>query len=509
MTSNLHVAVVQQGIEQTQVGRLDPDLGHGGDLLRTLHRGLDGREGKILAAGQGRPQGVLDGDLALAGRQLQDLQVLPRRRFLRVLAAQGVVGHAETARGEQVLAVHVVGERPGLADQRVDDVPVVHGVLAGTRQPRHPLHQHARVPHLDLLDADHHVHLPADQAAGHRVRVPQDLDRAARPHRDVVKPPAGFQTAWRQRPQRGQLFREAWLPIGVAAGHQAAEERQVRFAVGEVAAATQPQGLVHRRLEVPVRRLRVPVLVRLADIDPLPLQTVVRQQVAVPLAKLPRVGEVVHCRRETVAAVPPRDPSQLPQRVLKALAEGLEGLRRAKRDRLPVGVRQREVERHVRKRLPGQRHAQPVHVREIGGRQVPGMVDLGEHHRLVRPLRRPPGANPPLERPPLAVGEPPRLFALEPMKQRDRLQGGVLSEPLLAQRPDLLEGVQPRPPRPRSDPLRGQLPCLPILPCGLLVHACLPCRKGQSFSRAQQPKQLAHLTILDHRNLRVEKKLRL
>jgi hypothetical protein len=60
----------------------------------------------------------LDTRLALACRQVQDAQVLlvrPRRLTL----TQHVVGHAEVAAGKQILAVAIVGERPGLAHQPV------------------------------------------------------------------------------------------------------------------------------------------------------------------------------------------------------------------------------------------------------------------------------------------------------------------------------------------------------------------------------------------------------
>jgi len=413
------------------------------------------------------------------------------------------------ARGEQVLVVLVVGKGARLADQRVDDVPVVDGMLAGAGQPRHALNQDARVPHLHFLHADHHVHLAADQAAVDRVGVPQHLDRAAHAHANLGQPPGAFQPSGRQRADHGQLFHQPLLPLRIAAGHHIAEEPQVLLPVGEVAAAPQPQGLVHRVLEMPVRRFRVAILVWLADVDPLPLQAVVFQQVSIPLMELPLLGKVVHRRRKTVTAVPPRDPSQFPQGVLQARAEGLERLRRAERDRLPIRVRQREVIHQVGERLAAEGHAQGVHVREIGGRQVSGIVDLREHHLLVRPLGGPPGADPSLEGSPLAVGELPLGLALQPAEQRDRSQRRLLLEPLLDLWPDIGERIEAGPPLPGSHALGRQLLCLPILACGLLIHVRLPCRKGQSFSRAEQPKQLSHLTVLDHRNLLFFKGLRL
>jgi len=45
--------------------------------------------------------------------------------FLLFLA-EAVVSHAKSAGGEEIFAIAIVGERSGLADQRVDDVPVLN-----------------------------------------------------------------------------------------------------------------------------------------------------------------------------------------------------------------------------------------------------------------------------------------------------------------------------------------------------------------------------------------------
>ena len=442
--------MVQQRIEHLQVRRLDLDLCHGGNLLRVLYGGRDGRKRKFVISRQCHTQGVLHGGLAFPGRQLQDLQVFTDGPLVGVLATQGIVCHAKMTGGEQVLPVPVVRERARLADQRVDDVAVIDGMLAGPAQPRHALHFPARVPHLDVLDTNHHVHRLADQAAMHRVRVPLDLDRAAHAHRDVAQSPAAFQPSCRKLAQHRLFFRKPLLPVRVPAGQQLAEELQVLLAASEVSAAAQPQGLVHRVLEVPVGGFHVAVLMRLADIDPLTLQTVVLQEVPVPLMKLPFRGEIVHRRRETVTAVSPGDAPQLPKRVLQALAEGLERLRRAQRDRFPIRVRQRKVKRQVGKRLAADGHTQGIHVREVGCRQVSRVVDLGKHHRSVRSLRGPPTADLSLEGSPLAVGELSPLLVLKPAKQRDRPQRRLPLEALFDQRPHLLKRIEPGPPLPRS-----------------------------------------------------------
>jgi hypothetical protein len=116
---------------------------------------------------------------------------------------------------------------------------------------------------------------------------------------------------------------------------------------------------------MPVGRFRIAVLVGLADVDPLPLHAVILQQILIPLTKLTLVRKVVYRRRETIAAMPPGNSPQFPEGVLQALTQRLEGFRRANRDRLPIGVGQREVVHQVGERLAGERHPQGIHVREI------------------------------------------------------------------------------------------------------------------------------------------------
>jgi hypothetical protein len=88
--------------------------------------------------------------LTLPRCQMQNPQVLlgrPRRLSL----VQHVVGHAEVAARKKILAVAIVGERPGLAHQPVDDVPVVDAMLAAATQPPKLLAQTLGVPHLYTL----------------------------------------------------------------------------------------------------------------------------------------------------------------------------------------------------------------------------------------------------------------------------------------------------------------------------------------------------------------------
>ena len=97
----------------------------------------------------------------------------------RLLLDQQIVGQAEAAGGEQLGPVAVVGERPRLPHQPVDDVPILDAVLAPAPQPGEPLDAALGVPDLDLLRVDARLDPLADQPARHRIGVPRDVDGAA------------------------------------------------------------------------------------------------------------------------------------------------------------------------------------------------------------------------------------------------------------------------------------------------------------------------------------------
>jgi hypothetical protein len=136
--------------------------------------------------------------LALACCQVQDAQILLGRPG-RLPLDQQVVGHTEAAGGEQVGPVAVVGEGPRLADQPVDDVPVIDLVLAPPPQPGQFLHLLLGVPDGHPLGVQPSLDPLADQPTGHRVDVALHPDSAARLH-PHAQPLEGLQAACWQRP---------------------------------------------------------------------------------------------------------------------------------------------------------------------------------------------------------------------------------------------------------------------------------------------------------------------
>jgi hypothetical protein len=303
--------------------------------------------------GAARPQQLLqhrlDPGLALPRRQVQDAQVLPGRSP-RLLLDQPVVGQAEAARREQLVAVAVAGERPWLAHQPVDDVPVGDPVLAPAAQPWQTLDQALGVPDLDVVGVQAGLHPLPDQPAGHRVGVAADVDGAPgiHPHLDAL---AGVEALPRQRSQQGQLLDQPRLPAPIPLGEQPPQEPLVRRPAGEVPAAAQHQGLVQRPLELPVALLHVAVLVRLRRVDRLALQAVVPQQRLVTPLKGRAIAAGWDRGRQGVGAMHLGNAAQLGQGVLQAVAEALEALGEADGAGLPVRVGQHEVVDQVRKRL--------------------------------------------------------------------------------------------------------------------------------------------------------------
>jgi hypothetical protein len=348
--------------------------------------------------GAARPQQLfqhrLNPGLALPRRQVQDAEVLPDRT-LWLLLDQPVVGQAEAARREQLVAVAVVGERPRLAHQPVDDVPVGDPVLAPATQPRQAFDQALGVPDLDVVGEEAGLDPLPDQPAGHRVGVADDVDGATtvHPHGDAL---AGVEALPRQWPQQGQFLDQPRLSAAVALREQLPQEGLVRRLAGEVAAAAQHQGLVQRPLELPVALLHVAVLMRLRRVDRLALQAVVPQQrLVTPLKGWP-IAARRDGGRQSIGAMHLGSAAQLGQSVLQAVAEALEALGEADAAGLPVRVGKHEVVDQVRKRLAVDGHLQTGRVREVGGAQVAGLVDLAEEDLLGRPVQGPPLLDVPL-----------------------------------------------------------------------------------------------------------------
>jgi hypothetical protein len=267
---------VQQGIELCQIRRRHDDRRRGRQRRARLGQGDHRRGGQRDRVREQDPQRIVNRDFAVMGRVPEDRQILLRAQPVVAAVAEPIVGEAESGRREQVLAIDVVGERARLAHQLVDDVPIMDGVLVATDQPRPRLHVVVGVPDLDAVGEQPGFDPFADQPAMDRIGVALDVNQAA-----GVDAAADLQATVDPRigqfAEPGQFLGEAVATAGVATLHHVLEEGRVLGAAGEVAAAAQEQRLIDGGLEVPVRRLSVAVLVRLADVDPLARHAVVRQ----------------------------------------------------------------------------------------------------------------------------------------------------------------------------------------------------------------------------------------
>lgn len=383
---------------------------------------------------------------------------------------QHVVRDPERGRREQVVPVPVRRERTRLADQPVDHVPVVDPVLAPTAQPRHPLHDLLRVPHVHVLGVQARLDPLADQSARHRVRVPLDVDRAARVHRhhDASR---RLEPARRQRPQVFHLQGLLRAAVRVELGEQIAKVVLVRFAGGEVPAGAEHQLLIERPFEAMVALFDVAVLVPVPGLDRLPVQAVVLQQRLIPLGEL-RTRRARRDRGgEPVGAVNGGHAAEFRQRVLQPVGQRLERLGEAHRAGLPVRVGEHEVVDQVLERPAVDRYPQVRHVREVGRAQPAGRVDLGEEHFLRRAAHHAPRLDPPLERAELAIGEATGMFPLELPEQGQRLQPRVQGQSLDDAGPDVGERVRVSAPGMRHPYLAGEPAEPAVLACGLGIHA--------------------------------------
>src|SRR5258708_15530291 len=181
-----------------------------------------------------QPQRRLDFALGRAGRQVQQAHVVPIGTF-RCLALERVVGPPEGQAGKEIVAVAIVSERAGLADQRPDDVAGVNRVLTGPEQPPHAEQMRSGAVDLERLGAHPHQQRRADQARGYRVRVLEHADGAetADGHAHFA---ARQQWRHRQRPQGLTLLSPADLARQVALADQLLQEPIVGASVAKITA---------------------------------------------------------------------------------------------------------------------------------------------------------------------------------------------------------------------------------------------------------------------------------
>lgn len=341
---------------------------------------------------------------------MQDLQVLPGTVPFIASGAESIVGDAEARRREEIVAIRILGEGARLANQRIDDVPVIDGVPVATHQPRQGVDAPIRVPDLNAIGIESRLALLAHEPAVHRIHIAVNVNQAAGV--DATRHlQAQRQPRLREVPQYRQLLGEAILAARVPYRRHVLQEVRVLIPAGKLPAAAKQQRLIDRGLEVPVRRLRIAVLVRLPRVDPLRRHSVMRHQIPIPRLELPRHRMVVHRGAQRIAPMPTRHAAQFPQRVLQAVGECLERLRRTHRHRFPVRVGEHEVVHQVVERLPGDRDVQGVHVGEVRRGEVAGLVDLAEHDGLARPVKRPPLPHPALEGATVRIEEPARMLA--------------------------------------------------------------------------------------------------
>jgi hypothetical protein len=195
----VHLLVFQETIETTQIRQFDRDVRRRWNLGMGACQGDHGVGRERLILSQETPQRVIHRRFAVAGRMLQNPQVLARGDPRSVLVSQSVIGQAKAAIGEQVLAIAVILKGTRLTHQLIDDVPIVDRVLVASHQPRQGIDLGSRVPDLHAVGMQPGFDFLAHQAAVDRVGVAVNVEQAplVHPHR---KPQATVLPLRRKRP---------------------------------------------------------------------------------------------------------------------------------------------------------------------------------------------------------------------------------------------------------------------------------------------------------------------
>jgi hypothetical protein len=486
----------EKSVVHRQIHIHDHDVGHRRWSL-TLVEGLGhgvgvGRPTPV----EQEPQRLVHAAFSLLCRQVEHRQViLDHAAGPPVL--QQVVGHPESAGGEHRIAVAVLLERPGLADQPVDDVAVLDAMLATASESRQSVQLPGPMPDVESFGPDVDIHLFADQSAGQRVGVAADMDRA--PGIDPgLEPASHLQPTSRQRRQHGHFLTKTLLSSGITSGHELLEERLVVASTGEIAAPTKHQGLVDSLLETVMTLFDVAILVGLSRLDRLAFELVMREQALVSASEHLGFGVAVDRGGQAIGAVSPGDSSQFPQGVLQALAEALEALGEADGAGLPVGIGEHEVIDQVVEGLAEDGDPKLGHASEVALGEPTRFVNLGEEHLLGRSFEDAPEFDAPLQGPELDVGKTVREAALQVEEKGLGLEPRVEPEQFEEFGPDVLKRVLPGPPGMGNSPLTGERVGVAVLARRFLVNASLVGGLSQCVFGLDQLPQPPEQTIGDH-----------
>jgi len=256
---------------------------------------------------------------------------------------------------------------------------------------------------------------------------------------------------------------------------------------------------------------------RLADIDAVTPDAIMIEQRLVLCRELLVAGKVVDRRGKAVAADPPGHAAGRVQGILKTRRQGLERLRVAEVDVLPVGIREDGVEQLVVIRTSLNRDPQSIQIDEVESDHVARMMNLGEVDFLLHPVLQLPLLNSPLQRPSNRIGDPQFalatgrriVFLLQPIEQGKGSQPVVLFQEFLDLRPIRIEGVFPSPIAAWLPLLlAGKYAAIAVLPDCSFAHLKPPCNLCHGMSAVKHREHPAGLLVLEHRKPPLCKSLR-
>lgn len=111
---------------------------------------------------------------------LQDLQIVLGAAAFVAARTESVISDAEARRRKQIVAVRVIGERTGLAHERIDDVAIVDRMSVAAHQTRQRIDVLIRVPDLDAVGEQPRLDPFVAQTTVHGIGVTLNVHQAAR-----------------------------------------------------------------------------------------------------------------------------------------------------------------------------------------------------------------------------------------------------------------------------------------------------------------------------------------
>ena len=273
----------------------------------------------------------------------------------------------------------------------------------------------------------------------------------------------------------GGVIEKLLSTIRVGSFDQFFHEGNVGFASIKVATAAQHQRLVDAIFQMAIGRFHVAVFIRASWVGSFCFAVVVAHQCRIAFSEFTLAGMISNGSSQRITAMPLRDTTEFPERLLNAGTERFKRFRKTQRNTFGVAVGQYAVEECMIESPPGNLDAQFIADCEVTRGQSPTVMLLIKEGDFARPMQTSPLVDATFKCATSGIRKLSFVSLLQPFKERLRFESRFDFQSLFHFGPDFRKRINPRAIISIARLLRREPVAVAVLACRLLAHFRHPC----------------------------------